>query len=457
MALYKPEQLGIKATTTGGVFKQGAWYNARQYWNGTLGEPGVIHPESNQQGAGQPVSQEVVRASSVAAGKPADAYSKYIAAGAPVTGYNPNTGKPTTQQNSSQVTDLGAVLNGVQTSAYETPGVQTAAEILADLKASGLFPAGEAPTPPNLSQQYQDLITAQGVPAIQTAITDLKAQADALVAQTRTNVSAERGKPVAENVIEGRVGVQQKQSQEQLDFINRQLTVKQNELTAALTNIQTIMNLTQTDYQNASDAYNKKFEQAITTINLVHGIQQDQKTDVQRAQDNARANAQILYNAIREGGLSMNNLPADAKAQLNSLEVQSGLPLGFFQSIKADPKADIIATSSYEGQTQVLFRNQDGSVSVQTYGTRSGSGSTNTSNRTAIVLGLQAAANKSGHVTPDIFKAALNAYIADGLGDKKSFVENFYTYADYNRGDFKKAYGFDPIDYGLSYNLPYAQ
>lgn len=59
MGVYNPQQLGINANTTGGQFQQGAWYNGRQYWNGTLSDPGVIHPESNQIGAGKEVSAEV--------------------------------------------------------------------------------------------------------------------------------------------------------------------------------------------------------------------------------------------------------------------------------------------------------------------------------------------------------------------------------------------------------------
>jgi hypothetical protein len=62
MATYKPEKLNISAPSGG--FQQGGWYSGRQYWGGTLSEPGQIHPSSNQQGAGQDVSQEVVQQSS---------------------------------------------------------------------------------------------------------------------------------------------------------------------------------------------------------------------------------------------------------------------------------------------------------------------------------------------------------------------------------------------------------
>lgn len=44
-----------------GGFQQGGWYNSRQYWNGTLSAPGVINSQSDQIGAGQAVSKEVVQ------------------------------------------------------------------------------------------------------------------------------------------------------------------------------------------------------------------------------------------------------------------------------------------------------------------------------------------------------------------------------------------------------------
>lgn len=40
--------------------QQGGWYDGQQYWGGTLSAPGVINSQSNQQGAGQAVSNEVI-------------------------------------------------------------------------------------------------------------------------------------------------------------------------------------------------------------------------------------------------------------------------------------------------------------------------------------------------------------------------------------------------------------
>ncbi|MFA5395212.1 MAG: hypothetical protein WC346_04260 [Methanogenium sp.] len=59
MATYTPQQLGISAPAGG--FQKGGWYEGRQYWDGTLSDPGVIHPSSDQAGAGQAVSKETVQ------------------------------------------------------------------------------------------------------------------------------------------------------------------------------------------------------------------------------------------------------------------------------------------------------------------------------------------------------------------------------------------------------------
>ena len=77
--LFTPEELGVK--TPPGGFRTGAWVpeaGGRQFWNGTFSEPGVIHPDSNQQGAGQRVSAEVNRQSSVAQGLQPNAIQQFV-------------------------------------------------------------------------------------------------------------------------------------------------------------------------------------------------------------------------------------------------------------------------------------------------------------------------------------------------------------------------------------------
>lgn len=76
MATYTPESLNIKAPAGG--FQTGGWYSGRQYWNGTLSDPGVIHPASNQQGAGQAVSAEVNAQSAAQQGVSPQQFESYL-------------------------------------------------------------------------------------------------------------------------------------------------------------------------------------------------------------------------------------------------------------------------------------------------------------------------------------------------------------------------------------------
>lgn len=330
--------------------QENAWYDGQNFSGGKLGAAGV--KISAGPGQGQTVSKEVVA-----------------------------------QTNPSNVAFLGNLgdvqnhLNGVQNGVYSSPssggdipGVQTADEIASDLKNGGLLPNTPAPTAPNLADTYTSMTSAAGVDKIQQSISDLTAQEDQITQQLNVNKQSENGKPVAQNVIAGRISEETQQAQDQLTYVSSQKARKVEELNSALTNIKTIMDFKQQDYSNAVQSYDTQFQQAISTINLIHGIQQDQKTDVQRAQDNARANAQIFINNIKDGSLDLHSLPADQQANLNKMEVQAGLPIGFFQSIKKDPKADIVATNDVNGQIQVLMRNPDGSMSLQKYGSQTNGG-----------------------------------------------------------------------------------
>lgn len=73
---YDPASVGVKAPAGG--FQEGGWYGGRQYWGGTLSDPGVIHPSSNQQGAGQAVSAEVNAQSAAKQGVSAPQLESYL-------------------------------------------------------------------------------------------------------------------------------------------------------------------------------------------------------------------------------------------------------------------------------------------------------------------------------------------------------------------------------------------
>lgn len=120
-----------------GGFKTGGWYSGYQYWNGTFApQAGQIHPASTQQGAGQAVSPEINRQTSIQAGLPPTANQEYIDRlnqqqkattaqyAAPATTGTPTTGTPGGVSGVSAITapatqeiDLQSLYGNLQTKA----------------------------------------------------------------------------------------------------------------------------------------------------------------------------------------------------------------------------------------------------------------------------------------------------------------------------------------------------
>lgn len=140
---YTPQQLGIKPPPGG--FQQGSWIQGRQYWNGTFSDPGVIHPSSNQQGAGQTVSPEVNAQSAAAQGVSPQQLEAYLE-----------------EQRKKQATTQPA-----PAPVNRNPGALSAAS----LAESGGAGAGVGlPTQPtiNLPDLYKNLYSSSGISNLET-------------------------------------------------------------------------------------------------------------------------------------------------------------------------------------------------------------------------------------------------------------------------------------------------
>jgi len=139
--VYSPESLGIKSPTGG--FQVGNWYQGRQFWDGTLSDPGVIHPQSNQQGAGQAVSAEVNAQSAVAQGVSPQQLESYL----------------------QQQRTAGAKVTPIGTPTPVTAGQPTAPETAA-------MPNLVAPATINLPQIYESLYSSSGIKDLETQLAD---------------------------------------------------------------------------------------------------------------------------------------------------------------------------------------------------------------------------------------------------------------------------------------------
>lgn len=237
---------------------------------------------------------------------------------------------------------------------------------------------------PDFSESYEKMRQQFDVSDLEQSINELDAQEQEIQARLRERTNAEMDKTVAMNVISGRVGEAERQEMERLDFIGRQKQRAVNELQTANNVIETKMNLMKMDYDVAKSQYDTEFKQSVQMFNMIKGVAEFEISEEERQMENSRANLQIMYNSIKDGGMDVANLDPDTETRLRSLELKSGLPQGFYNSVaRANPDSKVLSTTTREsGGTKyadVITRATDGSISTQTISlgsvTASGGGS----------------------------------------------------------------------------------
>lgn len=293
---------------------------------------------------------------------------------------------------------------------------------------SSIVPDYKMPDAPNFEATFQQLRGKYGVDALETSINDLDAQQQDLEAQLRISRNAEIGKPVALNVIEGRVSEQERNFNERIDYVSRQKARAVAELQTANDAIENIMNFRKMDYDVAKDAYNTEFSNNLQLFNTIKGLAEFEITESERVADNARANLQIIYNSIKDTG-DISTIDDATAVKINKLELQAGLPQGFYQQIALQkPEADVLSTTTRETggvkYADVLFKNADGSISTQSIklGASKTTGSDNMTEaellraaRSDISGQLNNRTGQDGYVAPADYKKARSAWVSKGF------------------------------------------
>jgi len=284
-------------------------------------------------------------------------------------------------------------------SEYAQP-MQSDAEIMNEVK-SNLLPNTPVPQAPNMVATYQSLRSDPSVTNLETKLAALKDQENAIKAQTQTSQAVEEGKPVAQNVIQGRQTEEQRLADIQLSSIADQKAAVTDELNMRYTMIDNIMKYTQSDYDNATKSYEEQFAQnqavfdAFNTIKKeeidqkqqqeseliqatgkeVDIAQQQQQFQYQQQQDiikNASANLTIMANMMQSGNISYANMTADQKLNIQKLEVQAGMPAGFLENLtQNNPNGKEV----YAGANGVILQMPDGTLKSQSVDLKTGGGS----------------------------------------------------------------------------------
>lgn len=329
--------------------------------------------------------------------------------------------------------------------ANEPPVRNNAADLVEVFKQAtgktGLVPDYTLPTAPNFEETFSQLRQKYGVDDLEATVNDLDTQEQELQAQLRISRNEELGKPVALNVIQGRVSEQERNFNERIDFVSRQKTRAINELKSANDTIENMMSLRKMDYDVAKGRYDTEFSQNIQLFNTLKGVAEYQSSEEEKAADNARSNLQIIYNSIKDGGIDIASVDATTKAKISKLELQAGLPQGFYDSLAVKkPDAKVLSTTTRESggmkYADVIFQNADGSITAQNIklGSASSGGGGGTtkpteselmrSARSEIARQLNGRTGEDNYVAPTDYKKARGAWVSKGFS-AKDFDEAF--------------------------------
>ncbi len=200
------------------------------------------------------------------------------------------------------------------------------------------------PTAPSLSEQFNQERAKLGVGTLETNLSSIDAEIAKL-----DNDFLNQGEDTT-NRQTSVTQINRRKSAEQIGYerTRAELQLKRtgvvNELNQKYSVIDSIMKYAGADYDNAQQDYNTKFTQAVNLINLIKGVEDDQKTEIEAKTDNARANLQIVLNQVK--GKDFNTLDAGTQADIRALEMQAGLPSGFTKFLASSVDQPVVSIGS---------------------------------------------------------------------------------------------------------------
>jgi hypothetical protein len=282
----------------------------------------------------------------------------------------PTTTTPTQTQTST----------ATPTPAY-TPPAATSAEArrAAIEKIKAEIDPGTKPTAFNSVAEFDKLRTQQGVVKDEEELQALQQEA-LLAKQELRQFSATAGEGTSEV---GRIGMMS-EKERNANFKLEGLAIRENAVINRLNTknayINTAVNLGKQDYTTAYTDYTNEYTKNLKAVDLYN-------TEVETEKRDAMAGFTTITNLLKQNNVDMSTLNPTLKAQVDTLALQAGLPMGILDTFKQEyPDAKIlspIVRKNADGSESIYFFTQDEKTGiptlVKTVGLGGGS-NTNTNN-----------------------------------------------------------------------------
>lgn len=207
------------------------------------------------------------------------------------------------------------------------------------------------PTRPSFETQFRSLRESEGLNAAESELVNAQSTLRGLENDILTQADKIKGELVSSAVINKQLVKLDADTANALREARIAVQGAQDLVEVRTKTVSTLMELKRQDFQSARQEYEFEFNKAISVYNLF-----SQKQN--RNEDNARANSQIIINAIKDNPRLLDNLSPDTLRNWNSIELQSGLPVGTIYNIaRAAPagiKFDYIHTSYDQSGGEVV-------------------------------------------------------------------------------------------------------
>lgn len=373
---YSPASVGIKPPAGG--FQQGGWYGGRQYWGGTLSDPGVIHPSSNQQGAGQLVSPEVNAQSAAAQGVSAQQLESYL---------------QQQRQRSANVTPSASYIPGVGSVAGQAGS------------GSGVPGGFSQPATIDINKIYEDAYATSGIKDLETELTTRRGELTGAIGKNNDN-------PFLSEAT--RVGREEKINQ----IAERRINNLQNEIAMKKADVETKLNLAMKQFDINSTAAKQALDQfnTLLSIGALDGASGEDIASITRA---TGISSGMIQSAISKSKAK------DRDTQMITSTADNG-----------NVTATLIDTQTGE----IISQQSLGRIgNAQTGRTTPTALEEKAALNSQFVGALESVKNSYGHISPQDWQGALASWVSRG-GDATDFISNFKQYADPNRGDFDQVY-----------------
>lgn len=232
----------------------------------------------------------------------------------------------------------------------------------------------EKPINYNREKTYKKLLNQYNITDLEESAADLDQQAEDLKSEYETaKADIEEGVTTVDSVMKGKIGNAYNDYLEKLDKITSAKSKINSELTTKYNVINNLMTLKSQDYETAKTDYEDAYTQQIQFYNMINSAANKEQTEEQQAADNARANANIVYNSISNGTTDPSQWTDSQKTLISGLETKAGLPSGFYSTlaVKASvTKSSILSTSTRQDSSgdkyaDIITQGEDGAINVQ--------------------------------------------------------------------------------------------